>query len=183
MALANVAANWALRGNLVLSASFVPGNLVEVALGAWLLKRFELALTFDASPAQFARTLVAAGMLTQLAGATIGAATLQWYGFATFQGAWLDWYVDLTLGALAVLPFVLAMRNAHLDGAPSRLVTPAAALFLALTIANVFVAFWGLPQPFVVVTLPLVASAFIVARAATFGLCFVLVLLVCAGLD
>jgi PAS domain S-box-containing protein len=183
VALANVAANWALRGSLLLSASFVPGNLVEVALGAWLLQRFGLARSFDAKPGRFARTLIAAGMLPQLVGASIGAAILQWYGFATFQGAWLGWYVDSTLGALAVLPLALALRNAQQDGTPSHLFTPASLLFLALTVAVVFGAFWTMPTPFVVVTLPLVASVFFVARAATFGLCFVLVLLICAGLD
>lgn len=183
VALANIASNWALRGNLVLSASFVPGNLVEVILGAWLLRRFNLAQGFDATPARFACALIAAGMLPQLAGASIGAATLQSYGFATFQAAWLGWYVDSTLGALAVLPFALAMRNAQQEGAPSRLVTPASVLFLALTVAVVFAAFWVLPTPYVVVTLPLVASVFFVARAATFGLCCVLVLLICAGFD
>jgi PAS domain S-box-containing protein len=95
----------------------------------------------------------------------------------------VGWYVDSTLGALAVLPFALAMRHAQQDGAPSRLFTPASLLFLALTVAVVFGAFWTMRTPFVVLTLPLVASVFFVAREATFGLCFVLVLVICAGLD
>jgi PAS domain S-box-containing protein len=183
VALANLAANWALRGNFLLSASFVPGNLVEVTLGGWLLQRFKLARGFDASAGRFARTLIAGGLLPQLAGASIGAATLQGYGFATFQGAWLGWYVDSTLGALAVLPLALAMRNAQQDRTPLRLFTPASMLFLVVTVAIVFGAFWTMPTPFVMLTLPLVASVFFVAREATFGLCFVLVLVICAGLD
>jgi PAS domain S-box-containing protein len=182
VALANVAANWTLRGNLLLSASFVPGNLVEIALGAWLLKSLKLTRGFDASPGRLARTLIAAGMLPQLVGASIGAATLHVYGFATFQSAWLGWYVGSTLGALAVLPFALTLRHAQQDGVPSHLFTPASLLFLGLTVAVAFGAFRAMPTPFVVVTL-LVASVFFVARAATFGLCFVLVLMICAGLD
>jgi PAS domain S-box-containing protein len=183
VALTNVAANWLLRGNLLLSASFVPGNLVEVALGAWLLQRFCQLQDFDSSPRAFAHTLVAAGLLPQLAGATIGAATLHAYGFGTFQGAWLGWYVDSTLGALAVLPFALALRNAQLSATPVHLVTSASLLLVALTVGITFVAFSTLPTPFVVMTLPLVVGVFFVSRATTFGLCFVAVLLVCAGLD
>ena len=181
--LANLAANWLLRDNLLLSASFVPGNLVELGLGAWLLRRQGLALNFDKSPAAFARTLAYAGLLPQVAGASLGAATLQWHGFASFQSAWLGWYVDSTLGALAVLPLALALRQAQLNGTRTGLFRPLPLLFLALTLATVFAAFWYLPWPFVVVALPLVASVFFVSSAATFGLCFVLVLTVCAGLD
>ena len=121
MAGANLAANWLLRGNLALSASFVPGNVVEVAIGACLLQRFRLARDFDTSPRAFAKAIAAGGLLPQLAGATIGAATLHAYGFATFSGAWLNWYVDSTLGALAVLPLALALRRAQLDGATAGL--------------------------------------------------------------
>lgn len=183
VAFANLAANWVLRGNLLLSASFVPGNLIEIAIGAWLLQQFDLVREFDASPARLARVLFAAGMLPQVAGATIGAATLQWHGFATFQGAWLGWYVDSTLGALALLPLALALRRAPRGTALQQLATPASLLLLVLTTAVIFAAFWMLPNPFAVVSLPLVASVFFVAPVTTFGLSFALVLLVCAGLD
>ncbi len=182
-AIANIAANLALRGNLPLSASFVPGNLVEVLIGAWLLQRFDLAREFDADAGAFARALAAGGLLPQLAGATIGAATLQWHGFATFQGAWLGWYVDSTLGALAVLPLALALRQTTPGTALRRLFTRDALLFAIATVGAVFIAFSTLPQPFVFLSLPLVASVFVIAPLATFGLCFLLVLIVCAGLD
>lgn len=181
VAVANLAANWALRGNLALSASFVPGNLVEVTMGAWLLQRFDLAREFNASPRAFANAFVAGGMLPQLAGATLGAATLQWYGFASFEGAWLGWYADSLLGALAVLPLALALRQAQRTGTPAKLVTPASLLFLGLTVGVTFAAFWLLSGSIVVVMLPLVACVFFVTTAATFALCFMLILLLCAG--
>jgi PAS domain S-box-containing protein len=183
MAAVNLAANVALRGNPALSASFVPGNLVEVLIGSWLLRRFDLAVDFDADIATFGRTLVAGALLPQLAGATIGAATLQWHGFATFQGSWLGWYGDSTLGALALLPLSLALRQMPRRASRTQLLSPAALMFGAGTVGAVFVAFWAVPHPFVYLSLPLVASVFFVAPVATFALCFVLVLTVCAGLD
>lgn len=183
VALANFAANVLLRGDVLLSVSFVPGNLVEVLIGAYLLHRHDLARGFDSSPKSFALAVMGGGMLPQLAGATLGAATLQAYGFATFEAAWLDWYVRSTLGALATLPLALALCNARLNGSPLQLFTPAALGFLLLTVATTWVAFVTLPAPFAVVALPLVASVFVLAPLATFGLCFVVVLVVCAGLD
>ena len=50
---ANFAANVALRGAPLLSASFVPGNLAEIVLGAWLLQRFDLARSFDEGGGEF----------------------------------------------------------------------------------------------------------------------------------
>ncbi len=183
MAAANLAANVALRGNLALSASFVPGNLVEVLIGSWLLRRFDLARDFDTDIAAFGRAIVAGALLPQLAGATIGAATLQWHGFATFQGSWFGWYGDSTLGALTLLPLSLALRQMPRGAWRTQLFSPAALMFAAGTVGAVFVAFWTVPYPFVYLTLPLVASVFFVAPVATFGLCFVLVLSICAGLD
>jgi PAS domain S-box-containing protein len=183
IAAANVAANAALRGDLALSASFVPGNLIEVVIGAALLVRTDLAHRFDDGAGTFTLALVAGGMLPQLAGATLGAATLQWHGFATFNGAWLSWYVDSTLGAMAVLPLALALRNAHAVVARSQLFTGVSLLFGLVTIVAVLVTFRTLSQPYIFLTLPLMASVFFVAPASTFALCFVLVLVVCGGLD
>ena len=183
MAAVNLAANVALRGNPALSASFVPGNLVEVLIGSWLLQRFDLARDFDADIAAFGRAVVAGALLPQLAGATIGAATLQWHGFDTFQGSWLGWYGDSTLGALALLPLSLALRQMPRGAWRTQLFSPVALMFGAGTVGAVFVAFWAVPYPFVYLSLPLVASVFFVAPVATFALCFVLVLNVCAVLD
>jgi integral membrane sensor domain MASE1 len=158
IAAANVAANAALRGDLALSASFVPGNLIEVVIGAALLVRTDLARRFDDGAGTFTLALVAGGMLPQLAGATLGAATLQWHGFATFSGAWLSWYVDSTLGAMAVLPLALALRNAHAAVARAQLFTGMSLLFALVTIVAVLVTFRTLSQPYIFLTLPLMAS-------------------------
>ena len=180
---ANVAANQLIRGNWLLSCSFVPGNLVEVLAGAWLLQRLDLARRFDDGPTELARTLVVAGLLPQLLGASIGAAVLKIYGFASFEGAWLGWYADSTLGAVAVLPLALALRKHQLAGTPAGVLKTRPLLFALLSVAVVFVAFHYLPTPFELAALPLVASVFFVAPAATYGLCFLLVLTLCAGLD
>ncbi len=183
-ATANVAADWAVRGNLPLSISYAPGNLIEVALGACLLRRFDLVRQFDASPQAFARAITAGALLPQLAGATIGSATLQWHGFASFEATtWFNWYIDAALGALATLPLALALRRAQLDRQPMQLATPASLTFLVVLAGTACLAFWKLHEPYVMLSVPLVASAFFITPTATFGLCFALVLGVAAGFN
>ncbi len=53
--IANVSADVVYNSKLLFALGFVPGNVVEVALGAWLLRRGNLWRTFDRDFAAFAR--------------------------------------------------------------------------------------------------------------------------------
>ena len=183
VALANFAANVVLRGAPLLSASFVPGNLAEIAFGAWLLARSGLARRFADDGVAFIAAIAAGGLAPQILGATIGAAVLHAYGFASFNVAWPVWYVDSTLGAMAVLPLTLSIRQWHGPAAWRQLLKPLPLLFAGLTAATVVFAFRVMPYPFAFVSLPLVAGVFLFAPVVTFSLAFVLVLTVLVGFD
>ena len=109
--IANVSAGVVYNSKLLFALGFVPGNVVEVALGAWLLQRGNLWRTFDRDFAAFARALRAGALLPELAGATFGALSLHWHGFSTFPVAWVDWYVGSVIGANVAMPVALALRN------------------------------------------------------------------------
>jgi PAS domain S-box-containing protein len=175
MVVANVAANVVYRSSIGLSLSFVPGNVVEVLAGAWLLQRNDLWRSFDRDATTFVRMLGAGAVLPELLGATLGALTLQWHGFATFQGAWLDWYVGSVLGATAVLPAALALRQVTAAQAWRQLTAPAALALLVFAVAFSLLVLRNLPHPMVYLSLPLIAGAFLVTPLAALVLCFAVV--------
>jgi PAS domain S-box-containing protein len=182
MVVANVAANIVYRNSVVLSLSFIPGNVVEVLTGAWLLQRDDLWQDFGNDATAFVRMLAAGAVVPELLGATIGACTLQLHGFATFHDAWLDWYVGSVLGATAALPAMLAF--VHMPNAQVRLqlTTPAFLTLLVVTIAFGLLVLHYLPHPLVYLELPLIAAAFLVTPLAALTLCFVVVLVVTAAI-
>ena len=183
MAGANFAANVLLRGAPLLSASFLPANLAEVALGAYLLDRTGLARRFSDDGVSFLAALVIGGLVPQLLGATIGASLLHAYKFSSFAVAWPVWFIDSTLGAMALLPLTLALRKPRLVRAWLRFIKPLPLLLGVITVAMVALAFRVLPQPFAFAALPLVAAAILVESLVAFGLAFCLVLTVVIGFD
>ena len=182
MVIANVAANVVYRSSVGLSLSFVPGNVVEVLAGAWLLQRNDLWREFDRDAATFVRMLAAGAVLPELLGATLGALTLQWHGFATFSAAWLDWYVGSVLGATAVLPAALALRQTAPAQAWRQLTAPVTLALLVITVGFSLTVLHNLPHPLVYLSLPLIAAAFLVTPLAALVLCFAVVATVTAAI-
>lgn len=75
--IANVSAGVVYSSKFLFAQGFVPGNVVEIALGAWLLRRGNLRRAFDRDFGAFARALLAGALLPELVGATFGALSLQ----------------------------------------------------------------------------------------------------------
>jgi PAS domain S-box-containing protein len=182
MVIANVAANVVYRTSVVLSLSFVPGNVVEVLAGAWLLQRNDLWRGFDKDVTTFVRMLAAGAVLPEVLGATLGALTLQWHGFATFHVAWLDWYVGSVLGATAVLPPALVLCQTAARQAWRQLTAPMTLVLLLITVGFGLLALHNLPYPLVYFSLPLIAAAFLVTPLAALALCFAVVATVTAAI-
>lgn len=173
----NMAAKLLAGDPLLLSLAFVPGVVVEVLAGAWLLRRIGNVAQFADDAPRFLRTLVAGAVLPQLAGATLGALALHGLGFQRFGVAWGHWYVGAVLGSVAMLPLAIAVLQAGARESIARLRLPASVL---LMLATVGVGWWALPRlpyPFVVVSLPLIAGAIILPLVAAFALPLVVIVM------
>ena len=111
LALVNPLANGLWGDGLLASLAFVPANLAEVALAAWLLRRQGLASTAQLSAAQVMRWLLLGGVLPQLVGATLGALTLSWHGGSGLATLWLKWFEGTVVGSLSLLPLALTVAD------------------------------------------------------------------------
>jgi integral membrane sensor domain MASE1 len=103
VALANTLANWIWGDPWPTALSFAPPNLVEIVIAAWALQRAGLAGDLG-SARRLAVLLLVGGVLPQIAGATLGAATLALETDASFERVWLPWFEGAAIGALSVLP-------------------------------------------------------------------------------
>lgn len=162
----NLAANLGAGDTLALSLQFALANSAEVALGAWLLRRFANVDRFAMSPRGYALAVGFGAFLPQLLGATLGAAVLQWQGFGRFERVWPDWYVGSALGAVLVLPPVLLWRQLGWRAGLQQLAGLPAAAFALLTAGTTLIAFGNLTHPFVYLMLPLMLAVFMLSPLA-----------------
>lgn len=166
IALGNGAANWLSGDGLLHSLQFVPGNLLEISLIAWLLRRSGILAELPHSPLALLQLLALAGALTPMLGAALGAAVLKITVPVPYFELWLSWYQGDVLGMITLLPLLLALRPEALQGlrrygwleSLSLLVLCQAVTLLALT---------QLPFPFALVMLPLLLCAMLAPALLT----------------
>ncbi|WP_395699133.1 ATP-binding protein [Aquabacterium sp.] len=152
--------------------SFVPANLLQIALSAWLIDRWVQPAQAVLDPLALARALALAGVLPALAGATLATLTVPvLLGTALGPSVghlWLSWLVSTFFGVVTTLPlglWVLA-RGPRFEGRFSLASLAALSVALAFCVAGPL---W-LPHAFAYVTVALVATAliggFVVAAVA-----------------
>ena len=182
VAAANLAANLSHGDAFWLSASFVPGNLVEVLAGGVLLRHAGRPAELTGGAAPLLRVLLTGAVLPQLVGATIGAATLQWHGFGQFVDVWDDWYIGSAIGAMATLPLALTALASRAAQWRSQLLTTRVAAIGLLSVGVTVFPLAELPYPFVYLTLPLIAAALLLPPLASFALVLLAMLTISASL-
>ena len=165
----NLVGNLLYGDSLSLSLAFLPPNTLEVALGATLVARTQRADRFADEPGSFLRVLAAGALLPPLLGATAGAATLQMLGFASFTRVWADWYIGAALGAVAMLPLVLALRADTALATFERFSVAKKLVTMAIVAATALLSLRYLPYPFVALNVVLMVVAFTRPRLATFA--------------
>lgn len=168
--IANLGANLLQGDTLLLAASFVPPNLLEIVLGAWGLQRARLPERGLRSAPALATLLVVGGLLPQAVSATLGTALLAPQGLDAIEGVWLRWYEGGVIGALSVLPLAFLVCR---DGAASLVAGRDDAWFvvlLPLAVGVSLLALAQLPSPFIYLTLPLLLGVFVLSYPALLAL-------------
>ena len=115
-AAANLAVNGALGDDWSVAIAFVPANVIEIALGAALMRRVGLARPASErgglrSPKAMLWLVVCGALLPQAVSATVAALTLQLAGLGPWDGLWLTWFQGSVLGSVSLLALVVCLRR------------------------------------------------------------------------
>ena len=159
IAAALLAANLSFGDPWLLSVSFLPGNLAEICLAAFLLKRFGHCEECLSDPLQLLKTLCIVAIIPSLLGAVLGGAVLAAYGFAPFERVWPAWAVGSVIGNISILPLgiVVLVRGLKFIRKRNDLLTLIAVnLFVVATALYAPIA---LPYPFVYLSAALIFAA------------------------
>ncbi len=141
--------------------SFVPANLLQIALSTALLDRHVRPAQAVRDPVHLARALLLGGALPAAAGATVAAALVPVIAGTPLGPSaghlWVSWWVSTFFGEATLLPLGLWILARGLDLQALR--RPAAAWGLLAVALVAWLAPARLPYPFTYVVLALVSSA------------------------
>ncbi len=158
---ANALANLSFGRPLYLVLSFLPGNVLEIAVGSWMLQRYCTSRNFLLSPLEIARTLLLAGVVPISVGSVVGAGVLSAYGLAPFDKVWFQWFEGAGIGVLATLPIGMFL----LEGGAARVIAawrrPIFAVSIATLLLGIWLALTKVPFPWIYVSGLLVLMALI----------------------
>jgi PAS domain S-box-containing protein len=101
-------------GALGTSLGIAAGNTLEAVLGAWLVTRFANGRRAFDSTRDMLRFVLLAGLLSPVASASVGVASLALGGHADtgrFASIWLTWWLGDAVGALVVAPVLLIWHS------------------------------------------------------------------------
>ncbi len=152
--------------SLISSLAFLPGNLVEMLLGLHLLVRYGNTQRFASDSKAFLKVLALGSLVPSLAGALAGALLLDLVGYATFADAWIEWFISAAIGSLVTLPLMLALRARQ---SLKDMTLGGALLTLVLVCAGSLFSFSLAPNPFGLVSVGLLVTAYLQSRLVTFA--------------
>ncbi|MDC8760037.1 response regulator [Janthinobacterium fluminis] len=158
-AAANLAANLLHGDAVALAITFLPANMLEMAIGAYLVKRSGIDLVFDESPGNLLRFIALACCVPPLIGATLGGAIIALHGYAPFARIWPAWYAGDIAGSVATLPLALLVLRGGVRTFLRRLDLARLASLACLSVAVSVLALQYLPFPFIYVMVPLMLAA------------------------
>lgn len=151
-------------------AIFAVGSGANMLLAATLLRRIPVRATMLLHPTLLGRVLVRGALLPSMVSSLAAATLLTQADSQTLLPTWLLWFAGTLIGNVAMLPLALtiwlqgreAVRRVFRRGRPWSLLLNAAVTLIACYL---------LPQPFIIVALPLVLlgarARFVVTAMAT----------------
>ncbi|MBU6270680.1 MAG: diguanylate cyclase [Betaproteobacteria bacterium] len=135
------------------AAAFVPGNCLEMLLGAVLLTGAGVQVQDLAHPGRLMKLYCLGVLVPALLGAVIGAAVVAMPG--EFARVWATWLAGSLIGSVAMLPLSLSVWLLGGRRVLGALLDPRNQGLLLLALAITLVAASTLPQPFVVIAMAL----------------------------
>ena len=145
-----------------LAVTFLPANMLEMALGAELVRRSGVDQAFDESPANLLRFIGLACCVPPLIGATLGAAIISTHGFAGFGQVWPSWYAGDITGTVATLPLALLFIRGGGRAFLRRVDWLQLASLACLSSAVGVFGMLYLPFPFIYMMVPLMLAAVVI---------------------
>lgn len=167
MALANLTANAMWGDAWLTSLRFLPGNVLEVLLGAWLVRRAQLHTLGVSTPIRMAQLLLRGGLAPQLLGATWGTLLLSSTMNQEPMAVWLAWFEGSVIGAMSMLPLAFMLQQQPWSLHRVWLQSPQHGGLLLVALGTTLLAMVYLPSPFVYVTIPLLLAAVVLPPQAT----------------
>jgi signal transduction histidine kinase len=162
----NVLANRLWGDDLATAVLFVPPNLVEIVLGAWLLRRAGVHRSDVRNLRPLLKLLLLGAVLPQLAGATLGAVTLSARGVGAPEVVWQSWFEGAVIGALSTLPLAAMALGRDPAWVARQLFNARVASLAPLAVGLSLLCLAEVPHPFVMLSLPLLLAATLVDAVA-----------------
>jgi integral membrane sensor domain MASE1 len=100
----------------IVSTAMAIGNSIEAILAVYLIHRFMLGIKLLEKISSIIKFVLLVCIMSTMASATIGVLSLLVGGYietAQATYAWLTWWVGDMIGALVIVPFVLAWRDSN----------------------------------------------------------------------
>ena len=164
VAAANLAANLALGDSLSMSLSFIPNNLLEIGLSAYLLRRFIPLRQCMQDPVlllkAFGLILIPIGL-----SALLGGLVLSNYGLVTLNEGWTSFAIGSLIGNISILPIGILLLAYGRTGFIKANQAFGFLMSILLALAVALISFAYLPFPFIYIS----ASLIIVALVGGFG--------------
>lgn len=186
LGIGNLAANLAFGDSLPEALRYLPPNLIEMLVGASLLRGSESYRRMSFSPVDGLRVLLRGSLLPGLAGSVVALLTLGWKDETPLLRIALNWFEGALIGSVTLLPLVLAVLAAERGAVRRDFAQPRAWAFALVSVGVGVFCLLQLPFPFVYLTLPLVLAAvqlrFMVVAALVWLMAMVVGTLIAQGL-
>jgi len=182
-AMANGAANLFAGDGFGRAFAFVPPNVAEILLAAFLLRRIGLADPAAdrgglRSPKAMLQLIVFGALLPQLAGATVGAAMLMPFGTEAYAQVWQSWYESSALGSVSTLALFVSLRRDRLALIVQELFDWRSAALACAAAGTTLLSLAHVPFPFIYAAIPVLVAATWVEMTATLAITFVVSLVI-----
>jgi integral membrane sensor domain MASE1 len=158
--LGNLAANLLFKDEIGLSLSFIPGNLLEISLAAYCLRRF-IPLRQSMQDPVLLLKMLALMLLPAVVSASAGALVLSLYGLVSYTQAWLFLFTGSVVGLISILPIGILLVS---YGWQDFIQVNQSFTFLMCILLALLIALFGfvyLPDPYIYISATLILVAFI----------------------
>lgn len=156
----NLAANLLFKDGIGLSLSFIPGNLLEISLAAYCLRRF-IPLRQSMQDPVLLLKMLALMLLPAVVSASAGALVLSLYGLVSYTQAWLFLFTGSVVGLISILPIGILLVS---YGWQDFIQVNQSFTFLMCILLALLIALFGfvyLPDPYIYISATLILVAFI----------------------